>query len=119
MAARRDARISIRPPGPIERIHVERAFAEIHGLPLLVVSTDMPLATSEVWAAVAIDEDDTSGQHVTPGTGWTEQVETVTYDPNLQVQTRTGSTSSSVSWNHLSAYPNGEGLVVALEIRSA
>jgi ATP-dependent Clp protease ATP-binding subunit ClpC len=45
-----DARISIRPPGPIERIHVERAFAEIHGLPLLVVSTDMPLATSEVRA---------------------------------------------------------------------
>ncbi|MGE3444491.1 MAG: type II secretion system protein [Acidimicrobiia bacterium] len=86
--------------------------------PSLTLSAS-PLATSEVWAAVAIDEDDTSGQHVTPGTGWTEQVETVTYDPNLQVQTRTGSTSSSVSWNHLSAYPNGEGLVVALEIRSA
>jgi ATP-dependent Clp protease ATP-binding subunit ClpC len=44
------ARISIRPPGPLERIHVERAFAEIHGLPLLVVSTDLPLETSEVRA---------------------------------------------------------------------
>lgn len=85
--------------------------------PSLTLSAS-PLASSEVWAAVAIDEDDTTGQHVTPGTGWTEQVETVTYDPNLQVQTRTGSTSSSVSWNHLSAYTNGEGLAVALEIRS-
>ncbi|MBX7190555.1 MAG: AAA family ATPase [Sandaracinaceae bacterium] len=36
--------------GPLEREHVERAFAELHGLPLLVVSTDMPLSTSEVRA---------------------------------------------------------------------
>lgn len=34
----------------LEREHVERAFAELHGLPLLIVSTDMPLSTSEVRA---------------------------------------------------------------------
>jgi len=34
----------------LDREHVERAFAELHGLPLLVVSTDIPLSTSEVRA---------------------------------------------------------------------
>ncbi len=42
--------VSDAPVATLDREHVERAFAELHGLPLLVVSTDIPLSTSEVRA---------------------------------------------------------------------
>ncbi len=64
-----------------------------------------PASTSEVLASIFIDRDNGTAHNVTPGTGWTEISDDSNNSDVMESQVRTGSTSTSVTWNDVQQQP--------------
>ena len=75
-------------------------------------------ASSEVFAALAGDEDSPVPAPVVPGTGWTELSESASYDPNVQTQVKSG-VSTSVVWTTFGSQYTSKAVTAAIEIRAA
>ena len=75
-------------------------------------------ASSEVFAALAGDEDSPVPAPVVPGAGWTELSESASYDPNVQTQVKSG-VSTGVAWTMFGSQYTSKAVTAAIEIRAA
>lgn len=88
--------------------------------PWSITLTTAPLASSMVMAWLATDHDDAGGSAATPASGWTELNDQSGSSGNsLQVQYRTGSTSTGVGWDDTASgtpnYTNGSTVIEIAE----
>lgn len=91
--------------------------------PITITLPSAPSATSYVLAALLNDGLNTNASAITGGTGWTELINVDTdalYYDSSQMQSRTGSTSTSVTWNDVGSAGYVYKLVAAaIEIKAA